>query len=381
MIRRIVLLASALLLVATSLAAQARPDGLNLPRDADPNDWEAYFDYGVRMMNAGLAENAQKSFYWSARLNPARAEPLYAMRVAIFMEDINRWQRYMRDDAGTLKLPRMATADSLLDEAMLRSPFLPRSLDLLLYNQLPGRWRQDLNTRGWLAFADRDMDAAIRYFTRAVERHPNSYWRRMDLAQALVVGGRMDEAAEQVRAVLAGLRVRDARELVRVYESKERLEYALGLLYLSRSRHQEAREALERALLENAAAFTAHRGLGLLATARRDPAGAAEEYARAVEIAGAHPLLDYEYGAALVDSRRHAEAVTYLARAVEREPVWAAARLELGRAYDGARRPEEALAAYARYLELAPRSDAATAAAVRRRMELLRAAPAAPPPG
>jgi predicted Zn-dependent protease len=223
------------------------------------------------------------------------------------------------------------------------------------------------------------VEAAVHHFTRAVESHPGSVGRRMDLAQALVALGRMDEAAAQVSAVLAELRRRDERELVRVYESKEMLEYSLALLCLSAGRSDEAREALERALVENVAAYQAHRGMALLARVRRDPARAAEESGRAVEIAGAHPLLDFEYGAALVEARRPAEALPILERVVRREPFWADARLELGRAYEGAGRPGEALAAYGRYLELAPRAEASRAAAVRRRMEWLRAAPAAPP--
>jgi predicted Zn-dependent protease len=378
MILRIVLLAVALLAAGTPASAQP-PDRPRLPRDADRNDWEAYYDHGVRMLNTGLSSDAWNAFYWAARLDPTRAEPLYGMRVAIFREDIRRWDLYRRDFPPTLEEKAMVRADSLLDEAMLRSPFLPRSLDLLLYNQLPGRWREDVYTRGWLAYAERDVEEAARLFARAVEAQPKSFWRRMDLAQALVTLERMDEAAAQVQAVLAELRGRDARELVRVYESKERLEYALGLLYLAAGRQDEAREALERALLENAGAYAGHRGLGLLARARRDVLGAAEEYGRAAELAGEHPLLDFEYGAALVDAGRPDEAVPILARAVRREPSWAAARLQLARAHDGMGSVPEALAAYERYLRVAPRSAAPVAEAVRLRMDHLRGAAAAPP--
>ena len=379
MIVRTLLLALALLGAGTSAAAQ--PERPSLPRNADPNDWEAYYDEGVSLLNRGRSANAQKAFYWSSRMDPSRAEPLYGLRVALFLDDFRLWERYMRDDRDALRHPTAVRADSLMDEAMLRSPFVPRSLNLLLYNQLPGDWGRDPTTLGWLAFAKPDMEKAVEHFTRAVETRPGNVGRRMDLAQALVVLGRMDEAAVQVQAVLAELRRQDERELVRVYESKEMLEYALGLLYLSARRNDAAREALERALVENAAAFAAHRGMALLARVQGDRDRAAEEHGQAVEIAGAHPLLDIEYGAALVDARRPAEALPYLTRVVEREPFWADARLELGRAYDAAGKREEALAAYERYLELAPRKSATTIAAVRRQIERLRAAPAAPPPG
>jgi len=379
MIRRIALIAIAIVTSVISAAAQV-PERPRLPRDADTNDWEAYYDHGVKMLNSGLSSNAQKAFYWSARLDPSRAEPVYAMRVAIFLSDIRRWEQYLRDDEAALRHPQMVRADSLMDEAMLRSPFVPRSLDLLLFNQLPGRWGQDFTTRGWLAFAGQDVETAARHFASAVERDPRSVWRRMNLAQALVVLGRMDEAAVQVQAVLAELRSQDERQLVRVYESKAMLEYALALLYLSRNRNDEARQALERALLENAGAYPAHRGMALLARARRDLPAAAEEHGRALELAGEHPLLAYEYAAALVDARRPAEALPHLARVLEREPFWANAHLELARAHDALGSRAEALAAYERYLSLAPKRAASMAATVRRRMERLQESPAAAPP-
>lgn len=186
MIRRTLFSAIALVAVATSAAAQ-RPERPNLPRDADPNDWEAYYDHGVKMLNGGLTGSAEKAFYWSARLDPSRAEPLYAQRVTIFMDDVRVWERYLEDHPATLRRPEVARADSLMGEAMLRSPFVPRSLNLLLYNQLPGSWGSDPTTRGWLAMARQDMETAVRHFTRAVENRPGNVGARVDLAQALVV--------------------------------------------------------------------------------------------------------------------------------------------------------------------------------------------------
>src|SRR5215213_11951746 len=143
MTRRILILLVVLVAQAVSAAAQGAPARPRLPGGADPNDWEAYYDYGVRMLNGNMVSAAAGAFYWAARLDPSRAEPLYASRVTIFRDDIGRWERYLRDDPQTLKRPEMERADSLMGEAWLRNPFVPTSLNLLLYNQLPGDWGRD----------------------------------------------------------------------------------------------------------------------------------------------------------------------------------------------------------------------------------------------
>ncbi len=381
MLRRILLSAFAVLVLATQAAAQRVPPRPNLPRGADRNDWQAYYDQGVKALTGRMARAAEEAFFWAARLEPSRAEPLYAQRVAIFAQDLRRWERYLAGDAATRQHPAMLRADALMGQAMLRSPFVPRSLDLLLYNELPGSWSSDPVTQGWLQYARGEHEAAVRALSRAVEASPGSHSRRMDLALVLVGLGKMDSAAVQVQAVLDGIRRQEQSEVVRVYESKEMLEYSLGLLHLARSRLDEARAAMERAAVENAAAaYMAHRGLGMVARARGDAEAVAVETGRAAELAGESPLLVYEHGRALVDAGRPAEAIPHLTRAAGWEPHWADAQLHLGRAHDAAGNLPAALAAYARYLELAPRRASAVSEAVRQRMAELQPSPSTSPP-
>ncbi|HEU4454869.1 MAG TPA: tetratricopeptide repeat protein, partial [Longimicrobium sp.] len=328
-----------------------------------------------------MGRAAEEAFFWAARLEPSRAEPLYAQRVAIFAQDIRRWERYLAQDAATLRDPAILRADALMAQALLRSPFVPRGLDLLLYNELPGSWSSDPLTQGWLMYARGEHEAAARALSRALVADPSSQGRRMDLALVLVGLGRMDSAAVHVQAVLDAVRRREETEVVRVYESKEMLEYSLGLLHLARGRLDEARAAMERAALENAgAAYIAHRGLGLVARARGDVEALATETGRAAELAGENPLLIYEHGRALVDAGRPAEAIPLLTRAAAQEPHWADAHLHLGRAHDAAGDIPAALAAYARLLELAPRRASALSDAVRQRMAELQPSPAPAPP-
>jgi tetratricopeptide (TPR) repeat protein len=384
MLRRILLSAIAVLALATQASAQGVPPRPNLPRGADPNDWNAYYEQGVKLLSGRMGRAAEAAFFWAARLEPTRAEPLYAQRVAIFAQDIRRWERYLRGDPVTQRDPAIFRAEALMGQAMVRSPFVNRSLDLLLYNELPGSWSSDPVTQGWVAYARGENETAVRALSRAVQNDPDNHARRMDLALVLVGVGRMDSATVQVQAVLDAIRRQEETRVVRVYESKEMLEYSLGLLHLARGRLDDARAAMERAAVENAgAAYIAHRGLGLVARARCDVEALATETGRAAELADDRPPLVYEHGRALVDAGRPAEAVPFLTRATQSEPHWADAHLHLGRAHDAAGNIPAALASYARLLELAPRRAAAVSEAVRQRMAELQpdAAPApAPPP-
>lgn len=375
MLRLLLPLAFAATLLVPAAAAQTAPPRPELPRGADPNDWEGYFDLGVGKLHSRLGKDAEAAFYWAARLDPARAEPLYGMRAALFMQDLTLWERYFNDDPRGLRHPVAVRADSLQKESMLRNPFVAPTLDMLLVDQLPGRWGWDRATQGWLHFARRDFGLAARHFRALVESNPGrNYHRRYDLALVLAAAGQLDSAAVQVQALLDELRRQDETRVV-TYRSKELLEYALGLLLITQRRYPDARAALERAVLENAGGHLGHRGLAALAQAQGRHDEAVEEYRQAFEAAGEHPLLQFEYGSALLQAGRAEDGLPHLSRVVEREPYWAEARLELARAYDRLGKTGEALEAYERYTQLAPQKAAVTVQSVRRRIEQLRAAP------
>ena len=365
----------ALALAAAGAGAQRLTVRPTLPRGSDLNDWEAYYDRGVELLAKGVGGEAWLAFTWAARLDPTRGEPPYGIRAALFLQDLKRFEEYMEELPEALADPVMIRADSLQREAFLRNPLVPRTVDVLVVDRLPGRWRDDRPTRAWLHYARGDIGMAARLLAGELEADPRRRYRqRYDLALVLVGLGRMDSAAVQVQALLDELRRRDHTGPLKAYESKDVLEYALGLLHLARKRYPEARAAMERALVENAGSYAARRGLGAVALAEGKPAEAVEHYGQALELAGEHPLLAFEYGRALAAAGRAADAVPHLERAVAREPHWADLHLETALAHDRAGNAREALRFYTAYLELAPRKAAEIAEKVRLRMEQLRAA-------
>jgi hypothetical protein len=77
--------------VSSTLAhAQREPARPELPRGADANDWEAYFDLGERHFWYRPAQ-AAAAFYWASRLDPTRAEPLFARWAAFYAANQGTW--------------------------------------------------------------------------------------------------------------------------------------------------------------------------------------------------------------------------------------------------------------------------------------------------
>jgi tetratricopeptide (TPR) repeat protein len=338
------------------IAAQAEPPRPTLRAAADPNSWESYFDAGVEKLRREPTE-AEADFYWASRLAPDRAEPLHARWVAFWMRDERRWIAYLREDRDVLRNPEVIRADSLLYRAALRNPFVHQGLTVLLYDRLPGEWRHDPATRGWIAYAGADMQSAVDYFAQAIARDSVRHkWLRETRAGALVAMGRFDEALAEMSALLRQLRREEGGVKVRSYESKEMVLYGIGLLHTARGRTAPARDAFRQALVENLAFAPAHRYLAVVARIRLATDEAIAELAQAVELDGDDPVLRYEYGDALLAGGRASDAVTQLRLATAREPWWAYPHFVLAGALEAQGAKGEAVTEYREYLNRAPRA-------------------------
>jgi tetratricopeptide (TPR) repeat protein len=341
--------------LAPRLLAQAEPRRPTLKAPADTNDWVPYFDLGVEQLRRHPLD-AAASFYWASRLAPDRAEPLYARWVAFWMRDQDRWIGYLRDQKEVLRLPEVIQADSLRYRAYLLNPFVHQGLSILLYDQLPGRFRTDAATKGWIAYSAGELATAATLLGEAIASDSvKNRWARQMRAGTLVSLGQVDAALAEMQALLRQLRQGDSA-LVHSYESRELVLYAIGLLHASRGRIAQAREAYGQALVENLAFTPAHRALAALASHRGDPATAVSELAQAVELDGKDPLLRYEYGDALLASGKAAEAVAQLRQAVQTEPWWADPYYSLGKALEVTGPPDQAVAAYRMFVARAPRT-------------------------
>ena len=349
-------LALALAHLPRTLLAQAEPPPRpRLESAADTNDWEAYYTRGALALSRS-ATAAEPYFYWAARLNPGRAEGHFARWVSFWRREQGLWEKYLAGDRDVLASPPAIRADSFLFRAMHRNPFVDQSLTVLLYTDLSRDFRGDPRTVAWLRYAAGDYGKAAEVLGKAIARRPDD--RRdlgYDRALALVALGEIDSAAVEISALLADLRRRERAVTVRVYESKELLEYGLGLLMASRGDTTGARQALERALTENLAFAPAHDALGRLALLRGDTATAVRERGQAVELFPDDGYLRQQYGAALLVAGRGADALEQFRKAIALEPYFADPYYGVAASYDLLGDAPAAGRGYRDYLLRAPR--------------------------
>jgi tetratricopeptide (TPR) repeat protein len=369
----LVLVGAALFAAAGPSPAQRDPDRPRLPRGADTNDWEAYFDFAVDIIR-GQPNKADTAFYWASRLDPSRAEPLFGRWVAFWMRDLGRFRDYLDERPQVLESQAVRDAEAFNLRAQERNPFVPQTLWILPFDQLPGRWRETLYVRGWLAYARRDFAKAAEHFGREIDRDPErNVWVRYDRALAFVPLFLYDSAAVEMRELIATLRRRDTTITSPIYQSKEMVEYGIGLLALAQGDLVTARKAFERALEENLGFVPAHAMLADLALARRDSVIGVREYAQAVELAPDDAWLRHRYGAALLNLRRPREAAAELRTSIALEPFFADSYLVLARALELLGDREGTARALEDYLRRAPRRHAQQIPDAQRRLEALRA--------
>lgn len=377
-LRVLVLLAWCVAAVPASAAAQRIPARPALPRGADANDWEAYVDHGTAIFRDRPNE-ARAAFYWAARLNPERAEPVFGQWAAHWMLNLKRWEQYLREPEHLRERPEVVRADSLLHLAFVRNPFVHRGLETVLYDQLPGQWRNDFRTRAWIAYTNGDLDKAIGFFDRAARSDPKDPSVRFARASALTSAGRFAEALDDMTALVRTLRERDDTERFGVYESKAMLEYGIGLLHLALGDSAQARDAFARALVDDLSFAPAHAALGDLASGRRDFAEAIRAYEQALELSPKDAVFRSRFATVLARSGAASRAEEQVREAIALEPHYPSPYVHWGQILEQLGRTPEAQHAYAEYLRRAPARAPARAVAQARLSALLAASGAGTP--
>ncbi len=360
------------LLVLCALTAQGPVPRPRLAGGADRNDWQAFFDRGVEVLRR-YPNHADSLFSWAHRLDPSRAEPLFARWVAFWMKDLNRFERYLDDDARELDAPEVLALDTLYLRALHRNPFVPHQLLVLLYDQLPGDWDQNPVTRGWLAYSKRQYTLAASYFRQLTRTNTDEYvW--MHYARALTFVGMQafDSANAEMVALLSSRRARADTLPSRSYESLEVINYGIALLHLAQGHPDSARQFFQHAVEENLAFFPAHVELGELALGRFSREIAERDFRQAAELAPNEAWIQHRYGVALLRLGRAVDALAPLERAIALEPWYAEPYLMLGRAWEAAGDKAAAAKAYAQYLERAPRRESQAIGDAQRRVAALR---------
>ena len=400
------LLAVALLL-APALHAQKpvpEPTRPRLDISADTNDAHSYYQYGVRMIES-KPEESSRAFYWASKLDPSSGEALYAMHTAALMKLNSSALFDYYDYSAKKRKPEYLALDSLLYRAYTINPFLYRSLDRSLLHRIieadvkdahPDVDAAELNLAilnfmhdsrhtAWASYAQGRFPEALDAYAKQLkdlDRTKNKRNKReheddaseihADRARIFYILGNMDSALTEMTAAMAGLRERDAKETVILYESKAMYDQSLGMIHEQAHHPDLAREAYAHALEEDLSYFSAHTKMAMLQFAQGDTTSALTEMDLAIQLQPNDPALRYTYAIALVQSRRDADAATQLMKSIAVDPYYAAPRLLLARMADVEQYTDEAVKEYSEYLALAPKSDP-QAAVARSRLTALQA--------
>ena len=387
--RRAVIVLAASLAVPLDAAAQrsAAPARPRLDPGADTNSAMAYHQFGVRRLRQNPRE-AAAAFYWASRLNPESSSHLYGRWIAMVIAQPELLNTSRRGDGRRAAEAR--ALDSLRNRSLMLDPFLHRNLDDQLVLELAMRsyggtvggdieaaltriMELDPDAAALVNYSRGQLDATLEILGRQAKREPRNAYLRMELGRTHVLRGALDSGRVNIDSAITLARRRDADSTRSYYEQKSTWEYSLGRVLAMQGRPAQAREAFERALLEDLSYHPAHIQLGMLHLQQGDSAAAMREFGRAVEAREDEYLPRITYGWYLSLRRQPDSALVHLRRAAELEPWAAAPRLILGTTFEAVGDTAAALTSFEEFMQRAAMFDPNMMAA-RSRVQQLRAA-------
>jgi hypothetical protein len=393
----LLVLGAAALAAARPARAQKVPHRPNLPAGADTNSADAYYRYGVQVLQDKPGD-AAKAFYWAHRLVPDWPDPLYARWVALLLDRINILPRYLEGDRRVMRSREVRAIDSLYYQALSLNPFVYRRYDHLLFDEyldllirrIEFRTGQQIDRgeaqyefdqeidrdpalRGWISYSEGQFPSAVESYTIALHSAKYQAGLLAERARASFAAGDYDAALADMTAALEGLRNSDEKDLVHLYDSKAIFEHSIAIVHEMRHEFVAAREAYARALEEDLSYYQAHVRLAALALLAADTATAISEDELAAQIRTGEPTVEKQLGVLLAATGRGAEAELHFKAAIADDPVYAPPYLELAKTYEALGRPDSALAEYDAFTTRAARDNAGLAFA-RARAAALRGA-------
>ena len=358
-------LASALTLDAQD-SKQRVPKRPKLDGSRDTNSAVAYHQYGMQQLSS-RPQAAADAFYWAARLDPSLPDPWYGRWCALLLAMQRRDMfALMNDDSRYSK--EVTKIDSLRYEALLREPLIYTKLDAVLVRDFFQAMSMATNgevtemdlagipdpaLKAWLAYGTGRFGESVKQYGVAISRKPKARGLHAGRARAFIPMLQYDSAAAEFEAERQ-LQQSSESVLVRIYNSKEMLEYSIGRVRETQGNDQGAREAYGRALVENLAFYPGHTALARLALATGDSATALKEYDLAVQLAPHRADLHYVYGVLLMTRQSFEQAADQFRLALEADPYFVKPYLPLAYLREGEGKDSLAIAYYTQFIALAP---------------------------
>src|SRR6267142_1725889 len=231
------------------------PKRPKLDAGRDTNSAGAYHQHGMLHL-AKRPQVAADAFYWAARLDPSIAEPWYGRWCALLLAMQRRDMfALMNDDSRYSK--EVTSIDSLRYEALLREPLIYTKLDAVLVrdffsavslatdgevSEMDLAMVPDPATKAWLAYGSGRFGESVKQYAIAINRKPKAKGLHAARARAFIPLLQYDSAAAEFEAERA-LEQSGESTLVRIYNSKEMLEYSIGRVRETQGNEQGARDA------------------------------------------------------------------------------------------------------------------------------------------
>src|SRR5688572_3214210 len=282
----------------SSWVAPPRPA---LPAEADTNDARAYFLFGTIMIGP-RPDTAAAAFYWATQLDPWDADAYYARAVALLrtlMEPLPGSS--ILAPKRRLTQPEAEVIDSLNRAAYELDPFIHRRFDHLVGPPLEFLFceaMRDKRASGMCFLHKSEYANALRGFGEALKRTPKEIELHYLRAQMFFRLRHFDSAAFELRVLADSMEGRQTKKAM-LYISRAAIFYAQGMAYTQHRDTVKAREAFERALVEDLSFHMANVRLAAHAVATGDTTAALTHLAHAVNLRPADARLRVYYGITL----------------------------------------------------------------------------------
>lgn len=341
-----------LALAARPLPAQERPD---LPPERDPNDWQSYYQEGIRLLRLSRGERAESYFAYAARLEPTAAEPLLARVAAWWNAHPERWNLWVNDDPLVRNDSGVRLAERGFERAYLVNPFVQPTV---MWWASPG-WANDPPddpyARGLAWYFRGRWEASAKEFGKYLRRHPDAwsgyYWRSLVYVQLQ----RWDSAGHDLQTLLDSLASFETAHTLTGDLGAAELYYTLGLVRRLGGDRAGAKAALEQTFQRDLAFFMGHQHYGAILLEEGDTTGALREFALSVEVQPENEALRFNYGTVLLQAGRFDSAAAQLNAAIRLNPEYASPYFNGALALERAGRPADARPLYEAFVHRAPR--------------------------
>jgi len=191
-------------------------------------------------------------------------------------------------------------------------------------------------------WAEEDIEKALIYFQKAVEKDPN-------YADAIFQIGYCYGQLKQYREAIESL-----KQAIRIKPDYAEAHFFLGLAYGSLGRHREAIESYKQAIRIKPDYAEAHYFLGLAYGSLGRSSEEIESYKHAIRIKPDYAEAHCNLGAAYLGLGRYSEAIESLKQAIRIKPDYAEAHCNLGAAYGNLGRSSEEIESYKQAIRIKP---------------------------